>query len=86
MDYVGPVPKFEYFYGITIEEYNNYSKNFNNNWSLREESKKYCTQDCVALYNILFRFNENIFDKFKVNISRYPTLPSLAFGIFRSKI
>jgi hypothetical protein len=31
------------------------------------------------------KFNELIFNLFSLNIHRYPTLPSLAFAIFRSK-
>lgn len=30
------------------------------------------------------KFNKLIFDKFKLNITKYPTLPSLAFGLFRA--
>jgi hypothetical protein len=31
------------------------------------------------------KFNELIFELFRKNIHHYPTLPSLAFGIFRTK-
>jgi hypothetical protein len=31
------------------------------------------------------KFNSLIFELFSLNINNYPTLPSLAFGIFRSK-
>ena len=84
LDYVGAAPKFIFFDKITIKEYFIYSKNFKNNWSLRDETIKYCLQDCITLYQILVKFNSLIYKKFKVNINRYPTLPSLAFGIFRS--
>jgi hypothetical protein len=36
------------------------------------------------LYQILFKFNELIFNNFTKNIHHYPTLPSLAFAIFKS--
>jgi hypothetical protein len=36
------------------------------------------------LYEILTKFNEAIFTKFRLNIQEYPTLPSLTFAIFRS--
>ena len=55
-----------------------------NNWSLKKESIKYCLQDCVSLYEVLEKFNEQIFIKFKKNIHGTPTLPSLTFAIFRS--
>jgi hypothetical protein len=39
----------------------------------------------VSLYQILVKFNKLIFDLFGKNIHHYPTLPSLAFAIFRTK-
>jgi hypothetical protein len=40
--------------------------------------------DCVALYEILIKFNQLIFEKFSLNVFNYPILPSLAFAIYRS--
>jgi hypothetical protein len=40
--------------------------------------------DCVALHEVLVKFNDFIFNKFKLNIQNYPTIPSLTFAIFRS--
>jgi hypothetical protein len=40
--------------------------------------------DCVALYEVLTKFNEFIYKKFKINIHDNPTLPSLTFAIYRS--
>jgi hypothetical protein len=51
---------------------------------LKNESIKYCNLDCISLHQILFKFNELIFNLFSKNIHHYPTLPSLAFAIFRS--
>jgi hypothetical protein len=31
LSYVGAVPDFRFFKGISLEKYNNYSKNFKNN-------------------------------------------------------
>jgi DNA polymerase type B, organellar and viral len=84
LDYIGQVPGFKYFNGITREEYIEYCKQFNNNWSLRDETIKYNITDCISLYQIIHRFSEMIFDLFNINIHNYPTLPSLAFAIFRS--
>jgi DNA polymerase type B, organellar and viral len=86
LNYIGEVPAFKYFDNITIFEYLDYCINFNNdNWSLRDEAIKYCKQDCISLHQILIKFSELIFDKFKVNINKYPTLPSLSFAIFRTQ-
>ena len=87
LDYKGKVPAIKYFGDeITQEEYNNYYKNFNktNIWNLKNESVKYCNIDCISLYQVIIKFNNLIFDLFKINIHKYPTLPSLAFAIYRS--
>lgn len=83
LDYIGEVPAFEYFSDISQEEYNVYKANFNKNWDLRSETIKYCELDCRVLWQIIDKFNNLIFDKYSLNIHRFPTLPSLAFGIFR---
>lgn len=46
---------------------------------------KYCNNDCISLYQILIKFRKLIFDNFNILIDKYPTTPSLAFAIFRSK-
>jgi hypothetical protein len=40
--------------------------------------------DCISLYEVLIKFNTLIFEQFSRNIHLYPTLPSLAFSIFRA--
>ena len=86
LDYIGSIPQYSFFNDVREEDYIKYSKLFlKNNWSLRKETIKYCIQDCVSLHQILFKFNSLIFDMFNVTISKYPTLPSLAFAIFRTR-
>jgi len=85
INYKGIVPDFKHFEGITIEEYENYKNQFVNTiWDFREESVKYCLLDCVSLFQVLTKYNQLIFNKFNLNITKYPTLPSLAFAIFRT--
>ena len=84
LDYIGNVPGFEYFDQITLDEYNSYSKSFSNNWIIKEETIKYCEQDCISLYQIINKFNELIFNNFKLNIHRFPTLTSIAFNIYKA--
>lgn len=85
LNYFGPVPDFKYFDNkITLEEYNKYKSEFNNNWNLKDELIKYCIKDSVGLHQVISKFAEMIFSLFQRNIHHYPTLPSLAFGIFRS--
>nr|YP_010691074.1 DNA polymerase [Phellinus igniarius]WBU93175.1 DNA polymerase [Phellinus igniarius] len=85
LNYVGPVPSFNYFDGISDTEYKDYCKTFNNNWNLKNEAIKYCEIDCIALYKVVETFSKLIFEKFNVNISSVSTLPSLAFKIFRTR-
>ena len=71
------------FFKISNEEYQNY-RNYYSFWNLKKEAIKYCEIDCISLYQIILKFNSMIFNLFSKNIHKYPTLPSLAFAIFRS--
>lgn len=72
IQYSGSFPKFEYFTDINISEYLNLSQSFINKiWNFKNESIKYCKLDCLILYEILSKYNELIFNKFKVNILWY---------------
>jgi hypothetical protein len=86
LDYIGPVPDIKFFgKDVKLDEYNEYKANFiNNNWSLKDEAIKYCELDCISLFQIILKFNNMIFNLFNLNIHKYPTLPSLAFSIYRS--
>jgi hypothetical protein len=84
MNYIGPVPDIKYFKDITINEYNEYINDRNNIWDFKNELLNYNMIDCIALYEILIKFNQLIFEKFSLNVFNYPTLPSLAFNIYRS--
>jgi len=86
LNYKGSVPDINYFKDSTNAlEYQNYRESYKDKiWNFKEESISYCEIDCKALYQILLRFNKLIFDKFHLNITDFPTLPSLAYNIFRS--
>jgi hypothetical protein len=86
LNYVGEVPDIKYFDNLTASEYSDYIKRFSKNkWSLKDESIKYCNKDCISLYNVIKNFNQIFFDKFHMNIHKYPTLSSLSIGTFRTK-
>jgi len=84
INYKGPVPDIKFFDNISPEEYKEYRFTYKKIWDFKEEAIKYCSIDCIALYQILNKFNQLIFDQFKINIVKYPTLSSLAFAIFRT--
>lgn len=77
-------PDYKFFKDVSLEEYNLFKSEFKGEWKFREEAIKYCEQDCVTLYQVINKFNELIFERFKKNIWSYPTLPSLALAIYRS--
>nr|YP_009487300.1 hypothetical protein [Russula lepida]AWB36202.1 hypothetical protein [Russula lepida] len=81
LDYIGITPDFSLFDGISHDEFDGITSN---NWNLRNEAINYCERDCISLYQIIIKFSNMIFDFFNINIHKYPTLSSLAFGIFRT--
>lgn len=97
-DYEGDVPPLKYFYHPDplnkIKEYEKYKERYNEfaqsykvskeKWILKIELIKYCEQDVITLYNVVSIFSQNIYNQFKINVLKYPTLPSVAFAIFRS--
>jgi hypothetical protein len=84
LNYIGPVPKFEFFDNITNQDYNNYASDYSNNWSLKKETLKYCDNDVKSLWQIIKLFQFEIFKKFTVDINNLPTLSSIAFAIYRA--
>jgi hypothetical protein len=85
LNYDGKLPPITDFDNITVEEYNKYKEIYTNKtWNLREETIKYCEQDVRSLYQVLDIFSKQIFELFRVDILRYPTISSLAFAIYRS--
>ena len=86
LDYIGDIPSIKFFKrDLDISEYLKYELSIGDNkWSLKDETIKYCIQDCISLHQVLSRFNELIFDKYNLNINNYPTLSSLSFGIYRA--
>jgi hypothetical protein len=89
LDYIGKFPHFRFFESKDIlsnrNEYLNYKNEFKDKlWNFREESIKYCEQDCISLYQVIREFSRNIFILYTIDSHKYPTLSSLAFGIYRS--
>ena len=91
LDYSGRVPEYKYFpkaysNDFTLEDYTTYCEHYKNKkWNLSRELVYYCERDTIALHQILLKFGQEIFKMYKIDIIKYPTLPSLAFAIYRSK-
>lgn len=90
LKYQGPVPSKEFFSNsISLEQYNNYFETYEclglkDKWDFKEEAITYCIRDCISLHEIITKFSTMIWDLFHVNITKYPTISSLAFAIFRT--
>lgn len=87
LDYIGAVPSMDLFPEGTfysVNDYTNYSSKFDGNWNLRDIATNYCILDCISLYQVLEKFSVLIWDKYQVNITKFPTLTSLTFSIFRT--
>jgi hypothetical protein len=85
INYSGAFPRFEYFTGLSISQYLQASQIFNNQiWDFKDQAIKYCNLDCLILYEILIKFNELVFNEFKIDISKVLTLPALAMRVYKT--
>ena len=85
LNYQGAVPDIEFFDNISKEQYNEYCKDFQGlEWNLKDETIKYCIQDCVSLHQVISKFRSLIFECYSLDVLDYPTLSSLSFSIYRS--
>ena len=80
LDYIGIIPNYDLWVNLSEDEY---KEMITDRWDLRKETIKYCEQDCLSLYQIIKKFSFLVNDNWNINLHKYPTLPSLTFGIFR---
>lgn len=76
LEYIGRKPQRKYFEGISYAEYikiNTY------NWDFKKECKKYLELDLKSLYEVLKKFALDIFNMECLNITKTPSISSLAF-------
>lgn len=89
LDYDGRVPDFYWFKkDVKLIDYNNYVNDIkinNSSWNLEREIIKYCELDVKVLHQVISKFSEEIFNAYRVDVIKHPTLPSLAFAIFRTR-
>lgn len=83
LDYKGSIPNKKFYSEISELEYSKLKSL--GLWDLRLETLRYCEQDVRTLHQIITEFQKKIFRLFRVDVLKYPTLSSLAFGIYRSK-
>jgi len=79
--YVGPKPSKFYYNNITELEYKTIPID---NWNLKKNTMLYLKSDLEGLLEALIKFNDNIYEKYNLNITRYKTLPGLAIAAYLS--
>lgn len=85
INYVGPLPDITYWPNLSSNEYASILSKYEGcNWSFKDESIKYCQLDCKCLFDVLVKFNELVFNEFKINIHSSLTLPALAMRIYKT--
>jgi hypothetical protein len=81
----GVFPKFQYWTGIDKAEWRELKAQHGlRMWNFYQESIKYCEIDCISLHEIITKFSELFFNKFKINIHDSLTAPSLSMRLFRT--
>lgn len=82
--YKGPLPDIT-MWDITSSEYRVLAKRFRQRlWVFEHEAIRYCKIDCIALHQIITKFNEFIFEHFSINVHGSLTLPALSMRIFKA--
>ena len=80
--YIGDKPTQTHYNNITDLDYSNIP---NKDWDLKKETLIYLKSDLEGLLEALTKFSELTFDEYKLNITKFKTLPSLALGVYTSK-
>jgi len=88
LNYKGNFPDYKYFNTnkLSLKDYNKATEEFDSiaPWNFKKESIDYIYKDVKCLYEVLMKFSSLIYNQFNINISKYPTTPSLSFAIYRS--
>ena len=80
LNYIGDKPSKNFFNNISEKEY----KNIETKWDLRKETLNYLKSDIEGLLEALTKFNDSIYNKYQLNITKFKTLPGLALAAYRS--
>ena len=84
--YSGVLPAIQFWTNISPSIYESLVSEYKGKkmWNFQLESTKYCKLDCQSLHELLLKFNELIFNEFKVDSHTVLTLPSLAMKIYKT--
>jgi len=79
--YKGNKPEKKFYNNISDQDYLTIPEN---NWDLKLETLKFLKSDVEGLLEALTKFNNNIFNKYQLNITNYKTLPGLVLAAYTS--
>lgn len=77
--YIGSIPELKYYEDISKEEYEYI---YVNEWSFKDETIKYLSNDLLSLHEILTKANKQVFLDYNANMSDVSTISGLAMRIF----
>jgi hypothetical protein len=85
LNYIGPVPKYEYFNSIKLskEEYHRLYDNIKI-YDIKKEALNYLNNNLLSLHEILTKFSDIVYNDFSINTVEHKTYSSLSLAIFRS--
>jgi hypothetical protein len=81
LDYIGPTPDISSFNGMPYEEWEGA---FSYTWNLKAELLRYLELDLKSLYQVMSIFIKDIHNLKKIDVTKLPTISSIAFKIFRA--
>ena len=81
LKYIGDKPFKNFYNGISELEYLDIPQH---NWDLKKQTLIYLRADVEGLLEALEKFNTTVYSKYKLNITSFKTLSSLALAIYRS--
>lgn len=74
-------PSKDFFNNISDQDYLSIP---NKNWDLKKETLIYLKSDIEGLLEIILKFRNNINEKYRLDITKFKTLPELALAIYTS--
>lgn len=89
LNYISTIPDYYYYVNninkpLNYEEYLNLKSNYNNNWSVKDETLNYLLNDLLCLYEVINKFSLDIFNLEHINITKILSISSLTFKIFKT--
>lgn len=80
--YIGVKPSIDYYDGISKEDSDNLELD---SWSFKDETIKYLNKDLLCLYDVLVKFNKQLFIEYGAQLKDGNTISSLAAHIYLTK-